>query len=125
VFDRRSPKRGPEPEGIAVGQAYGRTYAFIGLERHSGIMVFDITHPHSSRFQGYFNTRVFTQDPNRLDGQAQDLDNSVINCAAGDLGPEGILFIPALFSPIFRPLLVVNYETSGSIRAFSVDLARP
>ena len=62
VFDRRSPKRGPEPEGAAVG-TIGRTYAFIGLERHSGIMVYDVTNPHSPAFQGYFNHRSF--DPRR------------------------------------------------------------
>ena len=125
VFDRRSPRRGPEPEGVAVGKAFGRTYAFIGLERHSGIMVYDVTDPHAPEFQGYFNTRVFAEDPNRPVGHSEDLDNTVINCAAGDLGPEGILFVPALLSPNFRPLLVVNYETSGSIRAFSIEPVQP
>lgn len=120
VFDRRSPKRGPEPEGAAVGTIQGRTYAFIGLERHSGIMVYDVTNPHEPAFQGYFNHRDFGVSPNAG-------DSKLIRCVAGnldasdDLGPEGILFIPAPLSPTFRPLLVVNYETSGSIRIFSVD----
>ncbi len=118
VFDRRSPKRGPEPEGVAIGKVFGRIYAFVGLERHSGIMVYDVTDPAAPQFQGYFNTRVFEENPH-LD------DNSLINCAAGDLGPEGILFIPAEASPSFRPLLVVNYETSGSIRIFAVEPTRP
>ena len=34
--------KGAEPEGITVGQAYGITYAFVGLERAGGIMIFDI-----------------------------------------------------------------------------------
>ncbi len=118
-FDRRSPKRGPEPEGVTVGNAFGRTYAFVVLERHSGIMVYDVTDPHAVAFDGYFNARLFAADPNQ--GPAGDLPNDAINCAAGDLGPEGVLFIPAWLSPNFRPLLVVNYETSGSTRVWQVD----
>lgn len=122
VFDRRSPKRGPEPEGVTVGRVLGRSYAFVGLERHSRIMVYDVTEPSAPLFQGYFNTRDFAQDPNQVG--AAELDNTVINCAAGDLGPEGLLFIPAALSPNFRHLLVVAYETSGSIRAFAIRLRR-
>ena len=29
AFDSRSDDKGPEPEGVAVGEAYGNTYAFI------------------------------------------------------------------------------------------------
>jgi 2',3'-cyclic-nucleotide 2'-phosphodiesterase / 3'-nucleotidase / 5'-nucleotidase len=119
VFDRRSPKRGPEPEGIAVGKVQGSTYAFIGLERHSGIMVYDLTRPDASSFEGYFSTRNFSVVPNKVGDT--ELSNTQVNCAAGDLGPEGILFIPALLSPNFRPLLVVNYETSGSTRVWQID----
>lgn len=85
-------------------------------------MVYDVTDPGAPAFQGYFNTRDFAQDPNHVG--ATDLDNTLINCAAGDLGPEGLLFIPAALSPNFRPLLVVTYETSGSIRAFAVGPGR-
>jgi hypothetical protein len=101
----------------------GRSYAFVGLERHSGIMVYDVTNPEAPVFQGYFNTRNFAQDPNQVG--TTELDNTMINCAAGDLGPEGLLFIPAALSPTFRPLLVVTYETSGSIRVFGIGPARP
>ena len=33
AFDSRSDDKGPEPEGVAVGKVYGKTYAFVGLER--------------------------------------------------------------------------------------------
>lgn len=122
-FDRRSPKRGPEPEGIAVGEAYGHTYAFVGLERHSGIMVYDVTDPRSARFDGYFNTRDFAEDPN--EGPTGELNSDAINCAAGDLGPEGMLFISAWYSPNFKPLLIVNYETSGSTRIWEIKRRQP
>jgi hypothetical protein len=32
-LDRRSTKKGPEPEGVTVGAIGDKTYAFIGLER--------------------------------------------------------------------------------------------
>ncbi|MEM8650484.1 MAG: choice-of-anchor I family protein [Pseudomonadota bacterium] len=40
-FDSRSDNKGPEPEGVTVGQFGGRTLAFIGLERVGGVMVYD------------------------------------------------------------------------------------
>ena len=43
TFDDRSDNKGPEPEGITVGEIDGRTYAFIGLERIGGIMMYDVT----------------------------------------------------------------------------------
>ena len=42
-FDSRSDAKGPEPEALALGTLNHRTYAFLGLERVGGIMVFDIT----------------------------------------------------------------------------------
>ena len=44
-FDNRSDNKGPEPEGVAVGGVHGRTYAFVGLERIGGVMVYDVTDP--------------------------------------------------------------------------------
>lgn len=44
-FDNRSDNKGPEPEALALGRIYDHTYAFIGLERMGGIMVFDMTDP--------------------------------------------------------------------------------
>ena len=40
--------------------------------------------------------------------------------AAGDLGPEGILFIPADKAPGDTPLLVVCNEISGTTSVFSI-----
>ena len=105
-FDGRSDDKGPEPEGIAVGKIWGRTYAFIGLERVGGIVIVDVTNPYTPDFIDYVNTRDFTGDPE--------------NDRAGDLSPEGIIFIPPYFSPTFRPLVIASYEISGSITVFEV-----
>ena len=45
TFDDRSDNKGPEPEAITVGEIDGRTYAFIGLERTGGIVMYDVTDP--------------------------------------------------------------------------------
>jgi Ca2+-binding RTX toxin-like protein len=99
-FDSRSDAKGPEPEGVVTGVVDGRTYAFIGLERIGGIMVYDVTDPVSPSFVQYINTRDF-------EGNAEA-------GTAGDLGPEGLVFIAAEDSPTGRPLLAVANEVSGS-----------
>jgi len=106
-FDSRSDDRGPEPEALAVGEISGRMYAFIGLERVGGIMIYDITNPAAPFFVSYETQRDFGGDP--------EIDT------AGDLGPEGMTFIPAEQSPNGKPLLVVAYEVSGSTTIFEVD----
>lgn len=105
-FDDRSDDKGPEPEGLAVGIAYGRQYAFVGLERVSGVMVYDLSTPTTPAFVGYVNRRDFTKN--------------VSTPEAGDLGPEGLLFINAEDSPTGVPLLVVSNEISGTTSVFAV-----
>ncbi len=50
--DGRSRDKGVEPEGVALLDIRGRTYAFIGLERttKSAVAVFDVTSPRDVRF---------------------------------------------------------------------------
>ncbi len=45
--DKRSDDKGVEPEGVALLDIGGRTYAFVGLERtkKAAVAVFDITNP--------------------------------------------------------------------------------
>jgi hypothetical protein len=58
--DNRSDDKGPEPEAAVVGRVGGRSYAFIGLERAGGIMIYDVTDPTRSRFVDYVNNRDFS-----------------------------------------------------------------
>jgi alkaline phosphatase len=106
-FDTRSDNKGPEPEGVTLGEVNGRTYAFIGLERAGGVMVYDISDPAASKFVQYINPRDF-------DGDAE-------GGTAGDLGPEGLQFVPACDSPTGKPLLIVAHEISGSVVIFQVE----
>jgi hypothetical protein len=108
TFDDRSDDKGPEPEGIAVGEAYGRTFAFIGLERIGGVMVYDVTNPTSPTFADYVNNRDFSKP--------------VTDVASGDLGPEGLIFIAPESSPNGKPLVVVANEVSGTTTIFQLDL---
>lgn len=112
AFDSRSDNKGPEPEGIALGTVDDRTYAFVGLERMGGVMVYDVTNPHAPVFVDYANNRDFSVDPATAP-------------QAGDLGPEGLIFIAAKNSPTGRPLLVVANEVSGTVTLYDVTRAQP
>ncbi len=101
ALDDRSDNKGPEPEGIALGEIDGRTYAFVGLERYGGIMMYDVTDPTAPFFVDYLNNRNFA-------------------AGTGDLGPEGVHFIPAKDSPNGRPIVVVANEISGTVTLYEV-----
>lgn len=116
-FDARSDDKGPEPENVVVGRVTGRTYAFIGLERIGGVMVYDISDPRTPFFVQYLNNRDFSEAPELEDGSA--------NPAAGDLGAEGLLFIDAGDSPTRRPMLAVANEVSGTTTLFDITTTNP
>ena len=106
VDEDRSDAKGPEPEAIDVGEIDGRTYAFIGLERDSGVMIYDITAPSDAFFVNYIPPQ-FEDDvaPGELARQA----------------PEIIEFIPAADSFTGEAQIAVAYEISGTTALF--DLA--
>ena len=107
-YDSRSDDKGPEPEGVVVGVIDGVPYAFVGLERTGGVMVWDVADPMSPTLVSYFNDRP-------LDAAADGPD-------AGDLGPEGLIFIPAADAPNGKDLLVVAYEITGTTRIYEVTV---
>lgn len=109
-FEGRSDNKGPEPEAITTGRIWGRTYAFIGLERIGGIVVYDVTNPTEPEYIEYVNTRDFSGNPEAG--------------TAGDLGPEGLKFIPSHKSPTRHPLLVVANEVSGTTTLFEIKSTR-
>ena len=101
-LDSRSASKGPEPEGVALGKIGDKTFAFIGLERVGGVMVYDVSNPSAPAYVTYLNTR---------------------EGAGGDRGPEGLAFVSAKDSPNGKPLLIVGNETSGTTAVLQLNLA--
>lgn len=105
----RSGKKGPEPEGITVGTVNDRTYAFVGLERTGGVMIYDITDPQNAAFKNYFNSRDYSAD------------------IKDDVSPEGLTFVAADKNGSGVPVLVISNEVSGtvSVMAMNTDAVQP
>lgn len=113
-LDDRSDNKGPEPEAIAVGQIGGSHFAFVGLERQGGFMLFDISNPQDVKFVRYVNNRNFATDNIDKKGKYKNKDK------AGDLAPESIKFVAAKDSAIGLPLLIVANEVSGSTSVYKI-----
>ncbi len=112
TLDNRSDDKGPEPESVVVGEVKGNLYAFVGLERDSGIVIFDLADPTSPSFVGYFTNRTFP-------GGFGNCNQTTNNC--GGLGPEGLTFVPASKSPTGRALLIVSYEVSSTTTIWEIE----
>lgn len=96
--DSRSRDKGVEPEGVALHEIAGRTYAFIGLERTktSAVAVFDVTDPNDVAF---------------VDMIVGD----------GDVSPEGIV----TFRHRGIDYLAIAHEVSNTTSLWRIDRARP
>lgn len=117
-LDARSSAKGPEPEGLTVGQIGTKTFVFVGLERMGGILVFDITDPKAPKQIDYLNTREnWTASFDSKSALAGTALSDV-----GDLGPEGLHFISAAKSPNGKPLLMVGNEVSGTTAIYQLNL---
>ena len=95
----RSDDKGPEPEGVTTGKIGNKTYAFVGLERIGGVMIYDVTNPVAPVFVTYANSRT---------------------TSGGDRGTEGIFFIPANESPNGKGLVVLSNEISSTVSTFEI-----
>jgi hypothetical protein len=94
--DGRSDNKGVEPEGMAILDLLGSTYAFIGLERttKSAIAVYDITNP----FQSLFLTMLISDD---------------------DLSPEGL----EAFTTQGKAYLAFSNEKSNTTSLYSLSVS--
>lgn len=101
-FKSRSRAKGPEPEGVTLAQIGNRVFAFVGLERIGGVMVYDVTNPTDVKFSDYKNSRT-------------------VSAYGGDNGPEGIIYISSDDSPTESPYVIVANEISGTLTIFAVD----
>ena len=96
-FDERSDDKGAEPEAVTVTTVNGHTYAFIGLERVGGFMVYNITNPQAPYFVLY------------------------VPAYTGDFAPEDIKIIEAADSPNGNTLIVVANEVSNTITTYQIN----
>ncbi|MGB1661603.1 MAG: choice-of-anchor I family protein [Planctomycetota bacterium] len=109
--DGRSDNKGCEPEAATVAQIGERLIAFVGLERQSGIMVYDVTDPANSTFLSYFTNRNFNVD--------------IESASAGDLGVESIVYVRPEDNVTGLPLLLTGNEISGTTSAYIVTIQSP
>ncbi|WMX12867.1 choice-of-anchor I family protein [Aureispira sp. CCB-E] len=101
-MDNRSDDKGPEPEAVAIGKIGNRFYAFIGLERQGGIMVYDVTNPNSPIFEAFINNFDATSG------------------TMTDIAPEGLVFVPAAESHNGKNMLIVSNEVSGTTTIYEI-----
>ena len=92
--DARSRDKGVEPEGIALLDIAGRTYAFVGLERTltGAVAVFDITEPANATFVDMIVTE-------------------------GDLAPEGMV----AYHHRGETFLAIANEVSNTTTLYRID----
>ena len=120
--DDRSDNKGPEPEGVTVGTINGHTYAFIGLERMGGVFVYDVSNPYAPEYVMYTNNRDLSYDIKGISDLENAADVKAAIAEAGDLGPEGLTFVPAAASPNGRPLVLVANEVSGTVAVYQINV---
>jgi hypothetical protein len=114
--DSRSDDKGVEPEALEVALINGRHYAFIGLERQGGVMVYDISDPSNGLFITYVNNRNY-QQPVCTEVDGGKCDNATYNPKAGDLGPESIDY----FQRKGQHFIAVGNEVSGTTSVYRID----
>lgn len=92
--DKRSDDKGAEPETVEVLNIANERYIlFVGLERNSQVLVYDITNPVAPQF-------------------LQILQRGT------DYAPEGIVAVSAEDSPTGKALLIISYEDSGTVSIY-------
>ena len=111
-FEKRSEDKGPEPEAVETATVNNTPYAFVGLERVGGIMIFDLSDPADPEFIEYRNDRDFSLPIKDVSADERQ-DN---------LGPESLVFIPASENANSDTnLLAVSNEVSGTVAFYAFD----
>ncbi|MEM1416972.1 MAG: choice-of-anchor I family protein [Myxococcota bacterium] len=115
--DGRSDNKGPEPEALEVGFFSFRWYAFVGLERMGGFLVYDITSPSDPIFNYYSPGAAFRN----FDSNLEELVTSG-SLDQPDLAPESFVYIDNFSSPSGNGLLLTSNEVSGTLGIFSLQI---
>ena len=114
--DNRSDDKGIEPEAVEVAEINGKHYAFVGLERQGGVIVYDVSNPAAPVYQSYINNRDFSQ-PVCTEVDDGECDNDTYNLSAGDLGPESIDY----FTREGKHFIAVGNEVSGTTTVYKIN----
>lgn len=102
IRNRENPDlRGPEPEGVTIGNLNNKMYAFITLERYGGVIVYNVTNPYKPSFVQYINSKK----GNELKEESK---------------PEGIIFINPKSSPDRNAYVIVSNEASSTLDVYRV-----
>lgn len=118
LSDDRSPKKGTEPEAIEVAKIGSQVFAFVGLERQGGFMVFDISNVHDVQFIKYIHNRNY--DKTLVTNKGKYTQEGMQK--VGDLAPESIKYIAPQDNHLQKPLLIVANEVSGSTSVYQINL---
>ena len=93
--DGRSDDKGAEPEAVKTLKVGEETLLFVGLERTSGILVYNVTNPLNPTFVTWL-----------YDGQ--------------DVAPEGLIVVDKADSPTGNYLMIATYEVSSTIAIYEL-----
>lgn len=117
--DDRSDNKGIEPEAIETATIGDRHFAFVGLERQGGVMVFDISNPQAPVFQSYVNNRNFNEPVCTEVNEDNECENGTYRPEAGDLAPESIEY----FSRLGKHYIAIGNEVSGTTSVYQLSFA--
>ena len=93
--DGRSDDKGAEPESVKTLKVGEETLLFVGLERTSGILAYNITNPLNPTFVTWL------------------YDNS-------DISPEGLIVVDKADSPTGNYLMIATHEVSSTIAIYEL-----
>ncbi len=93
--DSRSDDKGAEPEAVKTLKIGENTLLFVGLERTSGILVYNINDPLNPQFLSWI------------------VDNN-------DISPEGITVVDKADSPTGNYLMIATHEVSSTIAIYEI-----
>jgi len=93
--DGRSDDKGAEPESVKTLKVGEETLLFVGLERTSGILAYNITNPLNPTFV----TWLYDND---------------------DISPEGLIVVDKADSPTGNYLMIATHEVSSTIAIYEL-----
>ncbi|WP_291966202.1 choice-of-anchor I family protein [Maribacter sp.] len=95
AVDGRSDDKGAEPEAVKTLKVGEETLLFVGLERTSGILAYNVTNPYNP----VFVTWIYD---------------------ATDISPEGLIVVDKNDSPTGNYLMIATHEVSSTIAIYEM-----